>query len=88
MQRLGCDVEQSPPSNAEVKNEWNYNSTYPICPYRVKSNNFTFLLYLLLLTAAVLVVTSHLTTFLALTVDLVIDSDDYSNLYESIMELY
>jgi len=28
--RLGCDVDYSPPSSAEVKNEWSYTSTPPM----------------------------------------------------------
>jgi hypothetical protein len=34
----------SPRSNAEVKNEWSYTSTPPICLYDIYRDNFTFFL--------------------------------------------
>jgi hypothetical protein len=37
--RIGID---SPPSNAEVKNDWSYTSTPPVCLHGVYGENFTF----------------------------------------------
>jgi len=31
--RPGCEADQSPPSSAEVRNEWSYNSTPPTASY-------------------------------------------------------
>jgi hypothetical protein len=31
VKRPGSDIDHLPPSSAEVKNEWRYNSTPPIC---------------------------------------------------------
>jgi len=28
---LGCEADHSPPSSAEIKNEWNYTFTPPVC---------------------------------------------------------
>jgi hypothetical protein len=36
------EVDHSPPSSAEVKNEWIHTSTHPICLYRMDRHNFTF----------------------------------------------
>jgi hypothetical protein len=30
VKQLGCEVDHSPPSSAEVKNAWSYTSTPPI----------------------------------------------------------
>jgi hypothetical protein len=30
VKRPGCEADHSPPSSAEVKNEWSYNSTPPV----------------------------------------------------------
>lgn len=40
----GGDVEYSPPSSAEVKNDWRYTDTPLIRLHSVGMNNFTFLL--------------------------------------------
>jgi hypothetical protein len=42
VKRLGCEVNQSPTSSAEVKNEWSYTSTPPICLHGVDRENFVF----------------------------------------------
>jgi hypothetical protein len=46
---LGYEVNHTPSSNAEVKNEWSYTSTLPICLLGVYWDNFTFYFYLYLL---------------------------------------
>jgi len=38
-----CEANHSPPSSAEVKNEWSYTSTPPTCLHDVDRNNFTLL---------------------------------------------
>jgi hypothetical protein len=40
---LGYKANHSPPSNAEVKNEWTYTSTAPICLHVMYRGNVTFL---------------------------------------------
>jgi hypothetical protein len=40
---LGHEVNHSPPSTAEVKNEWSYTSTPPICLHDVKREQTTLL---------------------------------------------
>jgi hypothetical protein len=35
-------VNHSPPSSAEVKNEWSYTSTPPLCFYSTDREKFTF----------------------------------------------
>ena len=42
IKRPGRDVDPSPTSTAEVKNEWSYTTTPPICLSDVGSDNFTF----------------------------------------------
>jgi hypothetical protein len=37
----GCDVDNSPPPNFEVKNEWSCTATPPICLPGVYRDNFT-----------------------------------------------
>jgi hypothetical protein len=39
----GCDVDHSPSSKAEVKNEWSYTSTLPICLHGMYVDNFTLM---------------------------------------------
>jgi hypothetical protein len=39
----GCDVDHSPPSSTEFKNEWIYTSSPPICLYGMERDNVTFL---------------------------------------------
>jgi len=39
----GHEANHSPPSGAEVKNEWSYTSTPSISLYRVVRDNFTFI---------------------------------------------
>jgi hypothetical protein len=43
VKRLGGDSGHWPPSSAEVKNEWSYASTPPVCPHVVGRDNFIFL---------------------------------------------
>jgi hypothetical protein len=38
----GCDTDHSPPSSAEVENEWSYTCTPPTCLCSVDRWNFTF----------------------------------------------
>jgi hypothetical protein len=45
IKRPGLDVDRSPPSNAEVKNEWSYTSTPPICLYDVDGVTFVIILF-------------------------------------------
>jgi hypothetical protein len=44
LQRPGREVNHSPPSSAEVKNEWSHTSDPPICLHGVNRDNFTFTL--------------------------------------------
>jgi hypothetical protein len=44
VKRPGLEVNHSPSSNDEAKNEWIYTSTYPIRFHGVDGKNFTFLL--------------------------------------------
>jgi hypothetical protein len=37
----GREVDRPPQSSAEVKNEWSYSSTPPICFHGVDRDNFT-----------------------------------------------
>ena len=39
----GCDVDHSPPSNAEVKNEWSYTSAHHICLHGVDRKSLPLL---------------------------------------------
>jgi len=50
LRRRGRAAYHSPPSGAEVKNEWSYTSTLLICLYVVDRDKFTLLLLLLLIT--------------------------------------
>jgi hypothetical protein len=38
---MGCEVDQSPPSNFEVKNEWRCNSLPPLRHHGVDRDKFT-----------------------------------------------
>jgi hypothetical protein len=40
---LGLEVDHSPPSNADIKNEWSYTCTHPVFFHGVDRNNFTVL---------------------------------------------
>ena len=40
--RQGYEVDQSPPTSVEVKNEWSYTATIPTSLYGVDMGNFTF----------------------------------------------
>jgi len=40
--RLGCVVNRSPPSSADIKNGWRYTPPPPMCLYYVSTDNFTF----------------------------------------------
>jgi hypothetical protein len=42
VKRPGRDVDHSPPSNAEVKNEWSSTSTAPTCLHGVDRDKLTF----------------------------------------------
>lgn len=39
----GRDVDQSPPSSAEIKNEWRYTSAPPLCLHGVRRDKLAFL---------------------------------------------
>jgi len=41
VKRPGRDVDHSPPSGAEAKNEWSYTSTPRICHHGMDRDNFT-----------------------------------------------
>jgi len=41
IKRLGRDADHSPSFSAEVKNEWSYTSTSPVCLHGVDRNTFT-----------------------------------------------
>jgi hypothetical protein len=41
----GRDVTHPPLYSAEVKNDWSYTSTPPICLYAVDKSNLTFIFY-------------------------------------------
>jgi hypothetical protein len=36
------EADHSPPSSSEVKNEWSYTGTSPLCIYGIHRENFTF----------------------------------------------
>jgi len=38
---VGCEDDHSTQSGADIKNEWSYNSTPPICLHGVDRDNFT-----------------------------------------------
>jgi len=38
----GRDVDNTPPSSAEIKNEWSYTSTPLICHHGADGDNFAF----------------------------------------------
>ena len=50
IKRLTRESEHSPPSAAEVKNEWSLTSTSLICFHAVRKKNFAFRYNVLLLT--------------------------------------
>jgi len=39
---LGCAADHSPPNSAEVKNEWSYTTSHPICLHSMDGNNSAF----------------------------------------------
>jgi hypothetical protein len=39
----GCEFDHSPLPNAEVKTEWSYTSTPPVCLHHTDRDNVTFL---------------------------------------------
>jgi hypothetical protein len=43
IKKPGREVDHSPPSNAEVKNDWRCTSASPICLYAMKRDNFILL---------------------------------------------
>ena len=45
---MGRGVNHSPPPSAQVKNEWSYTSTHPVCLQSMDSGNITFTLLSLL----------------------------------------
>ena len=45
VKRMGRDVNPSPPSSAEVKNEWSYTSTAPTGLHGVERSNFPFIFF-------------------------------------------
>jgi hypothetical protein len=42
VERVGREVDHSPPTSAKVKNVWSYNSNAPMCFHNVE-DNFTFI---------------------------------------------
>jgi len=46
----GRDVDHSPPSSAEFKNEWSCISSSPVCLYGLQWDNFTFFFHAFLST--------------------------------------
>jgi hypothetical protein len=40
------DVNHSPPSRAEFRNDWSYTATPPICLYGMERENFNFCLFI------------------------------------------
>jgi hypothetical protein len=36
------EFDYSPPSGADIRNEWSYTSSYPLCPQGVDRENFFF----------------------------------------------
>ena len=45
VKRPGCLVNQSPPPNTVLKNEWSYASSPPTCLHGVDNQNFTFCIF-------------------------------------------
>jgi hypothetical protein len=45
LERPGCKADHSPPTSAEVKNEWNYTSAPSVCLHNVYRNNFSFTMF-------------------------------------------
>jgi hypothetical protein len=45
VKQQGREVNHSPPSSAEVKNEWSYTSTLPTCLHGVDRENFNFVTF-------------------------------------------
>ena len=45
LQRLGPEVDLSPPSSVEIKNEWSHTSTPLVYLHGVDRDNLTFLTY-------------------------------------------
>jgi hypothetical protein len=43
---LGCEVDHTTPSSAEVRNEWIYICAPPICFHSVARDNFTFSVFI------------------------------------------
>lgn len=43
-QRPGCEAVHSPPCSVEVKHEWSYTHTSPICLHGLHRNNFYYAL--------------------------------------------
>ena len=44
---VGNEIDHSPPSGAEVKNEWSYTSAPPVCPHWIDKDVFFFFLQVL-----------------------------------------
>ena len=44
VERLGREVGHSPPPSTEVKNEWSWTSTFPICLHGVYEESYFFFL--------------------------------------------
>jgi len=42
LERPGCKADHSPPTSAEVKNEWRYTSAPSVCLHNVYRKNFSF----------------------------------------------
>jgi hypothetical protein len=41
--RSGVEIDHSPSSSAEIKNEWSYASTSPVCLHSVHRDKFTLI---------------------------------------------
>jgi hypothetical protein len=41
----GCQVDHSPLSSADVKNEWSYTHTPPLCPHDMDRKNITLICF-------------------------------------------
>jgi hypothetical protein len=42
IKHMGHEANHSPPSCAEIKNEWRYISAYAVCLHGMDKENFTF----------------------------------------------
>jgi hypothetical protein len=52
-------AHHSPPSSAEVKNEWSYNSTPPACFYGVNRENFIIIIIIIIINQIIKILPSR-----------------------------